>query len=253
VGEIVAAHAVVVFAMADHWLDGGPALELALDLLGNAPLLAGGVDPELVIGPGIVAAIAGIGDDALEHIADRRSMTGMTDASVCPSQGFTGQRRHVGDELAAGESPGRSRADEGAPRFFDARRNGYPISCFIIGGWRRPKPTGRPRQSGRTTPRRRAVRSSARSRFPRYSDKRGAIRLEHVPMLNTMTERMTTEVPCRRYAAHHLNLAKSSRSQSEKMLLLALAEWWLDIAERVNQGWRPHRCSAESRLDRYAL
>ena len=72
-------------------------------------------------------------------------------------------------------------------------------------------------------------------------------------MLNTMTERMTTEVQCRRYAAHHLNLAKSSRSQSEKMLLLALAEWWLDIAERVNQGLRPHRCSAESRLDRYAL
>jgi hypothetical protein len=29
---------VVVFAMADHWLDGGPALELALDLLGDAAL-----------------------------------------------------------------------------------------------------------------------------------------------------------------------------------------------------------------------
>ena len=98
-----------------------------------------------------------------------------------------------------------------------------------------------------------AVRSSARSRFPRLQRQAGAIRLEHVPMLTTMTERMTTEVQCRRYAAHHLNLAKSSRSQSEKMLLLALAEWWLDIAERVNQGWRPHRCSAESRLDRYAL
>jgi hypothetical protein len=35
--------------------------------------LAGGVDAELVIGQGIVAAIAGIGDDALEHVADQRS------------------------------------------------------------------------------------------------------------------------------------------------------------------------------------
>jgi hypothetical protein len=48
-------------------------------------------------------------------------------------------------------------------------------------------------------------------------------------MLSTMTERMTTEVQCRRYAASYLNLAKSSRSQSEKMLLLALAEWWLAL------------------------
>ena len=72
-------------------------------------------------------------------------------------------------------------------------------------------------------------------------------------MLSTMTERMTTEVQCLRYAASYLSLAKSSRSQSEKMLLLALAEWWLALAERANQGSRPHRCGAESRLDRYAL
>ena len=31
------------------------------------------VDAELVIGQGIVAAIAGIGDDALEHVTDQRS------------------------------------------------------------------------------------------------------------------------------------------------------------------------------------
>jgi hypothetical protein len=36
--------------------------------------------------------------------------------------------RHVDDELAG--RPGRSRADEGATRFFVARGNGYPISCF---------------------------------------------------------------------------------------------------------------------------
>ena len=65
-------------------------------------------------------------------------------------------------------------------------------------------------------------------------------------MLSTMTERMT--VQCRRYTASYHSLAKSSRSQSEKMLLLALAEWWLALAERANQGSRPHRCSAESRL-----
>ena len=66
--------------------------------------------------------------------------------------------------------------------------------------------------------------------------------------MSTMTERMTTEVRCLRYAASYLSLAKSSRSQSEKMLLSALAEWWLDLAERANQGSRPHRGSAESRL-----
>ena len=79
--------------------------------------------------------------------------------------------------LAAG--PGRSRADEGAPRFFAARRNGHPILCFIIGGRHRPKPTCRPHQSGRTTRSRRAVRSSV-SAFTT-----GAIRLEHVPMRST--------------------------------------------------------------------
>ena len=66
--------------MADHWLDGGP----ALDLLRDAALFAGRVDPAFVIGQGIVTAIAGIGDDALEHVADQRSMTGMAVASVCP-------------------------------------------------------------------------------------------------------------------------------------------------------------------------
>ena len=99
-------------------------------------------------------------------------MTGMTVESVCPSQGFAGQRRHVGDELSGG-SPGRSRADEAAPRFFAARRNGYPISCFIIRGRRPPKPTGRPRQSAARLPV--GARSDRRlglgSRV--YSDKRG--------------------------------------------------------------------------------
>jgi hypothetical protein len=46
------------------------------------------------------------------------------------------------------------------------------------------------------------------------------------------------ELQCRRYAASYLNLPNTSRSKSEKMLLLALAEWWLDLAERANQGSR---------------
>jgi hypothetical protein len=43
--------------MRDHRLDGGAALELALDLRGDATLLAGGVDPEPVLGRSVVAAI----------------------------------------------------------------------------------------------------------------------------------------------------------------------------------------------------
>jgi hypothetical protein len=62
--------------------------------------------------------------------------------------------------------------------------------------------------------------------------------LEHMPMLGTVTERMTTEVSCQRYAASYLNIAKSSSSQPEKMLLLALAEWWLALAARADQGSR---------------
>ena len=67
--------------------------------------------------------------------------------------------RHFARAESVDGPPGR-RTGGGAPRFFAARRNGYPISCFIIGGRHRPKPTGRPRQSGRSTRRRRAVRSS---------------------------------------------------------------------------------------------
>jgi hypothetical protein len=172
-------------------------------------------------------------------------MTGMTVESVCPSQGFAGQRRHVGDELSGG-SPGRSRADEAAPRFFAARRNGYPISCFIIRGRRPPKPTGRPRQSAARLPV--GARSDRRlglgSRV--YSDKRGCDSSGACPNADhhdrAYDHRSPMSAPCR----PPRQPCKSSRSQSEKMLLR------LDIAERVNQGWRPHRCSAESRLDRYA-
>jgi hypothetical protein len=71
-GEVIAAHVVVLLEVADDGLDGGPPLEFALDLRREAALLAAGVDLELVIGWGVVAAIAGIGDAAIEDIADER-------------------------------------------------------------------------------------------------------------------------------------------------------------------------------------
>src|SRR5262249_40515232 len=46
--------------------------ELALDLRRDAALLAARVDLELMIGRGVVAAIAGVGDAAVEHVADER-------------------------------------------------------------------------------------------------------------------------------------------------------------------------------------
>ena len=58
-GEMVAAHAVLGLEMADDGLDGGAAPGLALDLRRHAPLLARGVDPELVIGRGVPPAAHG--------------------------------------------------------------------------------------------------------------------------------------------------------------------------------------------------
>lgn len=55
VGEIVAAHAMVVLEMADDRLDGG------------AAFLAGSVNAEPMLGRSIVTAVGGIGDDAVEH------------------------------------------------------------------------------------------------------------------------------------------------------------------------------------------
>jgi hypothetical protein len=67
------AHAVLMLEVTDDGFDGGPSFELALDLRRDVALLAGGVDLELVIGRGVVAAIAGIGDAAIEHVADERA------------------------------------------------------------------------------------------------------------------------------------------------------------------------------------
>lgn len=121
--------------------------------------------------------------------------------------------------LAAG--PGRSRADEGAPRFFAARRNGHPILCFIIGGRHRPKPTGRPHQSGRTTRSRRAVRSSV-SAFTAN----GAIRLERGPNAEHMRDRAL-------WRRHHRGGARGAPARKEKL----------------NFRWHKQLCSAQPQLE----
>ena len=69
VPEIVAAHAVLGFEMADDRLDGGPAAQLAFDLGCHAPFLAGDEDPELVIGRRVVAAVSLVGEDILSRWA----------------------------------------------------------------------------------------------------------------------------------------------------------------------------------------
>ncbi len=81
---------------------GGATLELALDLRGDATLLAGGVDPEPVLGRGVVAAIAGISDHAVEYIADERLHVGNDLGERVPIIRVAGQCGHVRDELAAG-------------------------------------------------------------------------------------------------------------------------------------------------------
>jgi hypothetical protein len=80
-------HAAVSLEMANDRLDGGAPLELAFNPGRDAALLTCGKDPERIIRRRVVAAIASIGDDAIESIADERLHTGMTVATVCPSCG----------------------------------------------------------------------------------------------------------------------------------------------------------------------
>ena len=45
-GEIIAAHAMLSFHVADDWLDGGPSPQLAFDAFGDAALLARDINLE---------------------------------------------------------------------------------------------------------------------------------------------------------------------------------------------------------------
>jgi hypothetical protein len=66
VSEVVPVHSVLVLDMADDWLDGGASFHLAFDLRGDSALLASGEDMEPVGGRGVVALVAGVGQDALD-------------------------------------------------------------------------------------------------------------------------------------------------------------------------------------------
>src|SRR5258708_8035033 len=101
-GKVISAHAVMFLEVADDGLDGGPPVEFALDLRRDAALLAARVDLELVIGWGVVAAIAGIGDAAIEYVADERLHLRNDPAERVPVLGVAGQCCGVGDELPAG-------------------------------------------------------------------------------------------------------------------------------------------------------
>ena len=88
--------------MADDGLNGRTPFELALDLRRDAALLAARVDLELVIGWGVVAAIAGVGDAAMEDVADERLHLRNDRAERVPVIGIAGQCCGMGDELPAG-------------------------------------------------------------------------------------------------------------------------------------------------------
>jgi len=104
-GEVIATHAVMFLEVADDRLDRGASFELALDLGGDAALLTGRVDLELVIGWGVVAAIASVGDAAIEHVADERLHLKNDRAERVSVIRIAGQRCGMGDELAAGGMP----------------------------------------------------------------------------------------------------------------------------------------------------
>ena len=89
------------FEMADDGLDGGPATEFTLDLWRYPSLLAGEEDPELVIGRCIVAAVALVGEDALDGVADQRFHVRDHRLQRVSVIGIAGQRLHMSDELAA--------------------------------------------------------------------------------------------------------------------------------------------------------
>ena len=86
--------------MADDGLDGGAAAQLALDLVGHVPFLARGVDLEAVFGWRVVAAIAGVGEDAPETDADLPLQVGDDGGQRVAVVRVAGQGLDVGDEPA---------------------------------------------------------------------------------------------------------------------------------------------------------
>jgi hypothetical protein len=71
------------------WLEGGPPFDSGL-VRGVTRRFIRLIDLEPVIGSGVVAAIAGIGDAAIEDVADEPLHLQMTVARACPSQRLPG-------------------------------------------------------------------------------------------------------------------------------------------------------------------
>ena len=101
VSEMIAAHAVLGLEMADHRFDGGAPLEFAFDLGRDAALLTCGKNPKLIIGRRVVAAIASIGDGAIESIADECLHGRDNGRKRVAVVRVAGQCGDVGDELTA--------------------------------------------------------------------------------------------------------------------------------------------------------
>ena len=84
-----------------RWPISGAPSHLSFDLRGDTALLAGGEDLELVFGGRVVAAIAGIGEDTFDDVADEhfdpRDDLGERVAIVRIAR----QRCDMSDELAA--------------------------------------------------------------------------------------------------------------------------------------------------------
>src|ERR1700730_15109601 len=100
-GEIIAAHAMLSFHVADDRLDGGPSPQLAFDALGDAALLAGDINLEAMRYRRVVTAIAAISDDAIERRADQPLNLGDDDAERVAVIWFARQGPGVDDELPA--------------------------------------------------------------------------------------------------------------------------------------------------------
>ncbi len=101
VGEEVAVHAMIVFGVSDDRLDGGAAFELSSDGVGDAALLALRVNLELVLFRGVMAFVAGVGEDAGEDRARYCFDAGKDGLERMPVIGSARKSLGVEDELAA--------------------------------------------------------------------------------------------------------------------------------------------------------
>ena len=85
----------------NHRFDGSAASQLAFDLGREPPLLARHIDPKLVMGRRIVATVAGIGEQALDGVADHVFHGGNNGCQCVAVIGIARQSGDMGHKLAA--------------------------------------------------------------------------------------------------------------------------------------------------------